>query len=371
MNKNFNERTTGIIRYNLLGIAINLFLAVIKIIVGIIIEAHAIILDGVNSISDIVSSAIAIMASYLAEKRSNSAHPFGYGRLEYLCSFVVTMAIMYVGVSTIISTIKAIIDPHDPPSYNTIAIIIMIVSFILKLSYGLLMRKKGSDLSSTAMIATGTDSLGDSLFSLAVLVAIVVYRLTGLDIEHYLCIFSSLMILFTGVSIIRECTTKILGERIDPEEKKKIVNMIAEYDEVLNVSNLVLHNYGEGHLIGSVDIEVDGKMMAEQISMLSRRIINKARKMGVVITSVGISGTDLSDPEALKIQDEIADISTRYDGIKKVNAFTIDLNNKIISFYAVPDYSVKDREEDIEAFRKELKKRFPDYHIYIQEGIDM
>ncbi|MBQ6149112.1 MAG: cation transporter [Oscillospiraceae bacterium] len=371
MDNNTNNRSAGIIKYNLLGIAMNLLLAVMKITTGLMINAHAVILDGINSFSDMASSAVAIMSARLAGKRSNSSHPFGFGRIEYLSSFVVTMAIMYVGFTTIIDTIKAIIHPHEAPSYNTAVIIIMIISLIMKLAYGILMRKKGKELSSEAMIMTGTDSACDSLFSVAILVAIVIYKMTGVDIEHYLCIFTSLMIIYTGIGIIRECTTKMLGSRIDPEDRKRIISMIAGYDEVLNVSNLVLHNYGEGNLIGSVDIEVDDEMTAAEISSLSRRIINKAEKMGVVITSVGISGTDLSDPETIRMSDLIVERAIKYKSIKRISAFTIDLKNKIISFYIVPDYSVKERETDIEAFRQELQKCFPAYHIYIQKGIDV
>ena len=84
MDNNTNNRSAGIIKYNLLGIAMNLLLAVMKITTGLMINAHAVILDGINSFSDMASSAVAIMSARLAGKRSNSSHPFGFGRIEYL-----------------------------------------------------------------------------------------------------------------------------------------------------------------------------------------------------------------------------------------------------------------------------------------------
>ena len=257
MNQRSEERNRSIIRYNMIGIAMNLLLAVFKIAAGIVAHAHAVMLDGVNSLSDMISSLLTILSSYIAGKRGSRDHPLGYGRLEYISSLVVTMIIMYVGVITLIHAVQTIIHPHDPPHYSTLVIVIMIVSMTCKIAYGVMMRRRGRALDSAAMIMTGTDSLGDALISLSILAAIVIYRATGLDVEHYLCIFIALMIIRTGVQMIRECVTKILGTRLPDEERKRIASIAAGFDEVLNVSNLMMHNYGEGYNVGSLDREVD------------------------------------------------------------------------------------------------------------------
>ena len=278
MNQKSEERNRSIIRYNMIGIAMNLLLAVFKIAAGIVAHAHAVMLDGVNSLSDMISSLLTILSSYIAGKRGSRDHPLGYGRLEYISSLVVTMIIMYVGVITLIHAVQTIIHPHDPPHYSTLVIVIMIVSMTCKIAYGVMMRRRGRALDSAAMIMTGTDSLGDALISLSILAAIVIYRATGLDVEHYLCIFIALMIIRTGVQMIRECVTKILGTRLPDEERKRIASIAAGFDEVLNVSNLMMHNYGEGYNVGSLDIEVDERLSAAEISKLTRRIIRSAEE---------------------------------------------------------------------------------------------
>lgn len=142
-------------------------------------------------------------------------------------------------------------------------------------------------------------------------------------------------------------------------------------DEVLNVSNLILHNYGENRYVGSVDIELDTNMTAGEIARLSHRIKKRASESGVEITSVGISGTNIQDPAADDVRDRIVNIAIKYESIKRLQSFIIDLDEDYISFDIVPDYSVVNRDEEIERFTEEVGNIFPDAHLDIHRAIDM
>lgn len=371
MNRKSRERNRQIIRYNMIGIVMNLFLAVFKITAGLAVHAHAVMLDGVNSLSDMISSLISILSAYIAGKRGSSTHPLGYGRLEYISSFVVTVIIMYIGVKTLIETITSIINPHDAPQYGTTVILIMTVSLACKILYGVLMRRRGRELDSVGMIMTGTDSLGDALISLSILVAIAIYRMTGVDIEHYLCIFIALMIIRTGVEMIRDCIDKMLGTRLSDEDRRMIISIAAEFDEVLNVSNLMIHSYGEGCYVGSLDIEVDETKTAVEISRLTRRIIKRAAEHGVILTSVGICATNTTDPETVKAWDNIIATAGKHDAVKYVHSFMVDFEEKSMSFAVVPDYSVKERDKSIAIFIEEIENLYPDMRVEILKEIDM
>lgn len=366
-----NRRNRTIIQYSLAGIGMNLFLSIFKLAAGYLAHAHAIMLDGINSLSDMISALISVLATTVVGKKGSKAHPLGYGRLEYLGSLVITLIIIYIGLTTLKETIVSLLNPHDPPSYTTFSVFIMTVSLICKLSYGILMNFKGRKLNSSAMIMTSMDSLGDALISLSILAGIVILKLTGIDIEHYLCIAISLFILRTGVCMIRECVTKILGTRPDPEVRKKILTMAANMPEVLNVSNLIIHNYGEELCVASMDIEVDENLTAAKISQLSRRIIRKADDLGVMLTSVGISGTNTSDPDTIKAWDKIIRIASTHKGIRRVQSFSIDMDEHALSFYAVPDYSFKQRDADFEEFLSEIQTAFPDMRVDIYKAVDM
>ena len=372
MNQQTRDRNRTIIRYSLAGAGMNLLLAVFKMIVGSAAHAHAIVMDGVNSLSDMTASVISVVSSLIAGKRGNRNHPFGYGRLEYIGSMAVTLIILYIGVMSIIASVRSIVSPHEAPAYSGITIAVMTVSLFAKLFYGILMRKRGKLLRSDALVISATDSMGDALISVGVLFAILLYRVTGVDIEHYVCIAISLMILRTGIGLVRDCGTKLIGTRTDPVVRQNLVDAVMRETEVLNISNIVLHNYGEGNYVGSVDIEVDGKMTAAQASRLTRRIIRKGEEIGVLLTSVGISGTDVDDPAATRIWDSVIDTARQYKSIKRVCSPVIDPETSAISFYVIQDYgfSRRERDSDMQLFSEQIRAALPEMRTDIRTGID-
>ncbi len=139
--------------------------------------------------------------------------------------------------------------------------------------------------------------------------------------------------------------------------------MAMSMDEVLYVSNLVLHNYGEGIYVGSLDIEVEESLTAQKITRLSRVIIKKACELGVTITSVGISCTNTHDLKSAEIYDQLLDITRNLKGIVKVHSFTLDNEENIISFYVLPNYTEKKYRKDIKLLEERVHECWPDMHL--------
>ncbi|MBP5163368.1 MAG: cation transporter, partial [Spirochaetales bacterium] len=184
----------------------------------------------------------------------------------------------------------------------------MAFSLVAKIVYGIFARKEGKKIRSTALVVSGTDSLGDSLVELSILVGIGLQKILGFNVEDYLCILIALMIIHTGYGIMRQCLNRILGMRVDPEFGKGIRKMIILQDGVQNVSNLVIHDYGEGAYIGSVDIEVDENLKASEIGSISSIIKQKAKDMGLVLTSVGVGAVNAESKQVDNIQDKVLEI---------------------------------------------------------------
>ena len=364
-------RNREIIKYNIIGVVMNALLSLMKIIIGMVTNAHAVILDGVNGLSDMTSSVLSILSAHFGGRKASRNHPLGFGRLEYVFSMIITIVIIYIGVTAVIESVQTLLDPHDPPEYDLTVIVIMCVSMIAKMAYGIVMCRKGKTLDSIAMRMQGTESCGDALIAAAILAAIAVYKTAHVDIEHYLCIAISLLIILTGIRMVIECMVKILGERVDPDYKHSILNLFLAEEGVLIVSNLILHNYGEKIYVGSVEIGVDERMSALEISRLSRRLIRRAANKGLTLTSVGISAANTTDPRAFEIIDRIIEQARTQKEITGVHSFVVDFDEKVISFYAVPDLRSKNPNNAIKTFSEELSGIFPDYHMEIFAGIDM
>ena len=121
-----NSREKTIIRTSIIGIAANVLLAAFKAAVGLITNSIAIVLDAVNNISDAGSSLITIVGTRLAGKEPDKKHPFGYGRIEYLSAMVISVIVLYAGITSFIESVKQIIHP-ETPDYNAVSLIIVAV----------------------------------------------------------------------------------------------------------------------------------------------------------------------------------------------------------------------------------------------------
>ncbi len=369
MIKTSGDRNAQIVRYNVIGVAINVVLCALKMTIGLLIQAHAIIMDGVNGLSDIMSYLISIFSAKFSERPADKSHPFGYGRVEYMCSLIVTVIICDIGVRSLIESVQALINPHEAPAYNTASVIIMCVSLVAKLGYGLLMVKKGKELGAIGMKASGMESMGDAVVSVAILVAIVLHFTLQVDIEHYVTIAISLLILQSGVLMIRDCNRKLVGTRASDEVRTKTINTLIQEKEVLNVHNMALHDYGAEVYVGAADIEIDEKMNASEISMLTRRLIRKAGKAGVRLTSIGISGTNLSDPETIATWDTILGTVVHYKSIIRAHSFVEDPKEKIISFFILQDPSNPKGKEEKKELERMLTGLYPGWSIEIYDGV--
>ena len=131
-----DDRNKEIIRFNIIAIAVNLVLATAKITVGTIARSAAVTLDGVNSMADMISSALILVFARLSDKKADKDHPFGFGRLEYLCSMIVTMLVMGIGLKSMFDAIKEILYPGEAPNFSFLVVAVEVVSMAVKFYLG-------------------------------------------------------------------------------------------------------------------------------------------------------------------------------------------------------------------------------------------
>ena len=130
-----SSREKTIIRTSIIGIIANVFLAAFKAVIGIMTHSIAIVLDAVNNISDAGSSLITIVGTKLAGKEPDKKHPFGYGRIEYLSAMIISVIVLYAGITSFVESVKQIIHP-ETPEYNTVSLIIVAVAVVVKILLG-------------------------------------------------------------------------------------------------------------------------------------------------------------------------------------------------------------------------------------------
>lgn len=220
LNKN-NEREKIVIKTSVIGIIINIFFAAFKAGIGLLSNSIAIVLDAVNNISDAGSSVITIVGTKLAGKAPDKKHPFGHGRIEYLSAMTIAVIILYAGTTSLIESIKQIIKP-ETPDYNPTSLIIIAVAVVVKIALGAYVKKVGEEVKSDSLVNSGADATLDAVISFSTLVAAVIFMVFNLALEAYLGVVIAVIIIKSGIEMLRGTISQLLGEQNDLEVARAI-----------------------------------------------------------------------------------------------------------------------------------------------------
>ena len=363
------DRTKKIIRTSIVGIAVNAFLAVFKIIVGGIAGSIAIMLDGINNLSDAASSLITMIGAALAAKQPDRKHPYGYGRMEYLSSLVISAIVLYAGITAMIESVKKIINP-ETPDYSVIIIVIVIVAIVVKLALTLYTRKMGKITDSDALIASGKEAMMDVVLSISTVVAALIYVISGIGLEPYLGAVIAVIIIKAGLDSLKETISKIIGEPAEVQLAIDVKNAIKSFDEVNGAFDLVLNDYGPEKYIASVHAEVDEGMTAAELDRLTRKITDKVlTEYGVFLSAIGFYSKNRTNETVIQMQKTVAEIVTKREYIIGMHGFYVDFDQKDMRFDLVISLDAKDRTEVYKSAIEAVKEVYPDFEYHI--GFDM
>ena len=365
------NRNRTIIKTSIIGIVTNLFLAGFKAVVGIISGSIAIVLDAVNNLSDALSSVITIIGTKLAGKEPDKKHPLGYGRIEYLSAAMISVIVLYAGVTSLVESIKKIITPEEP-SYKLSSLIIVAVAVVVKIVLGTYVKKVGEKVNSESLIASGEDAKLDSVISASTLLAAIIFIYSKISLEAWLGAVISLVIIKAGVDMLRDNLSLILGERVEYELSTEIKKTIASFPEVQGAYDLLLHNYGPDRYIGSVHIEVPDNITIYRLDQLEREIVAKVyEEHGVTIEGISIYSQNSESSLAGKLRNNIANIIiSGHENVRQIHGFYLDEVKNIIAFDMVVSFKEKDRNKLHEDVIAELKKTYPEYEFHINMDRD-
>lgn len=369
-NESMENRSKVIVKTSIIGMIANVLLAAFKATIGILSNSIAIVLDAVNNLSDALSSVITIIGTKLASKGPDRKHPLGHGRIEYLTAMVIAILVMYAGITSLIESIKRIINP-EMPEYKTVSLIVVGASVLAKIVLGRYVKSVGKKVDSDSLIASGTDATMDAAISATTLLAAGIFIWKGISLEAYLGAIISLVIIKAGIDILRETISQVIGERVDSSIATDIKKTICEFDDVGGAYDLVLHSYGPDTLMGSVHIEVPDYYTADRIASLTRRIQRAVfEKHGVIITAVSIYSSNTKSDEASETRNEVMNIVLDHQGILEVHGFYLDMENKNMTFDIIIDFEV-DREAIYNHILEEIKEKYPMYNVHITMDSDI
>lgn len=363
------SRNRTIIRTSIIGILANVLLASFKAIVGLMSNSIAIVMDAVNNISDAASSVITIVGTRLAGKEADRKHPFGYGRIEYISAMAISFLVLYAGITAFIESVKKIISP-EAPDYSTSSLVIVAVAVLVKIVLGRYVKGVGEKVNSDSLVNSGEDATLDSVISASTLVAALIYLYFGLSLEAWLGAVIAAVIIKSGLEMLSDTLSKILGERADAALAVAIKKTVSEYPNVRGAYDLVLHNYGPDSYNGSVHIEVPDTMTADELDKMLRKItVEVLHKHDVLLTAIGVYSNN-RDPEIVELREKVREIAKANPYVIQMHAFYIDRAEKTLRFDIVISFDAPDRSLVYQDVLSRTQEAFPDYDIQIATDID-
>ena len=304
------------------GIVSNLILCIMKILIGLVSRSIAIIADGINNLADASSSIITLVGFKLASQPEEEDHPYGHARIEYLTGLFISIVIIVIGLQLLRTSIDKILHP-DPLEFSCLTIIILVAAILIKLWQSLFNRSIGRKIRSVTLMATAADSRNDVISTSAVLISVIVGKFTGIQIDGYMGSLVALFIIWSGIQLVRETTSPLLGEAPDQELVDSIAEIVKKEPGVLGIHDLMVHNYGPGKIFASMHIEVDadGDLMEshDMIDNIEKRIKDELHVEFVV----HMDPVKTDDPLITKMKKIIADALLPLDGVDNIHDFRI------------------------------------------------
>ena len=366
-----NNREKTIVKTSIISICANLILVGFKATVGLLSNSIAIITDAVNNLSDALSSIITIIGTKLAGKAPDKKHPYGYGRIEYITTFVVSAIVLYAGITALVESIKKIFTPEEV-SYDVFTLIVLAAGIIIKFILGLYVKNKGHKAKSDSLVASGVDAFNDAIISISVLVSTIIYMIFHINIEAYIGVLVSIYIIKTGIELIKESVDNVLETRIESNLAKSIKEEVLKEENVKGVFDLILNNYGPDKYLGSVHIEVPDTMTVAEIDKISRSITKRIQKrFGVILHTIGVYSINTKDSDIIEAKKKVESIVFGHKEITQMHGFYLDTKDKILSFDIIMDFKAKDREKIYRHIYDEIRKEFNDHKINITLDFDI
>ena len=296
----------------IVGIIVNFILCALKLIVGHYSNSVAIFSDGFDNLADVGNSILIFVAYRIAAKPADKNHPYGHGRIENMLSQGISLMVMFVGLTLLTASAKRIFSPQ--PLLQDSRIVIMIaVSILIKLALAVYYKHIYNSSKLISIKAQISDSISDVARNLVIVLGYFITLYTGFNLDSYLGIIVSLLIIYNGYKLFSETSSILLGKSGDSELIEEIDGILKENKQILGVHDLRIHSYGLNTNYASADVEVDGDLSFISVHDLLDTLEEEVKdKTGAIITLHADPVSD--DKDIRQLRKIIKETTDMYDG---------------------------------------------------------
>ena len=344
------------------GIFLNIILCIGKFFAGSLSGSIAITADAYNNLSDAGSSLITLLGFKIAAKKPNPNHPFGHGRFEYISGLIVSFLILLMGYDLAKESVGKIIHP-EASEFNIVAIIILVVSILVKFYMAFYNKRIGKKINSVSMNATAMDSLSDTVSTFIVLASTLVSHFTSLNIDGYVGTLVAIFILYTGLKSAVETIKPLLGQPPEEEFVKQIEQIVKADENVLGIHDLVVHDYGPGRTMITLHAEIPASSDIIKVHDAIDNLEFKLNRELSTHATIHIDPVENDNPVVVKYKNSVKKIVTDIDKDITMHDFRIvsgETHTNLIFDVVVPqNYKISD-DELRNMIKKSVKEIYPE-----------
>lgn len=350
------------------GIITNLFLGIIKLVVGFFTNSVSIMADAVNNVTDSVASFITIVGFKLSGRKPSPEHPYGYARYEYVSGLLIALFMFLMGLVFAVESSKKIFMPEEL-SITTATFIVLIIAVIGKVMQMLVYKNFANKINSDALRTTAVDTRNDIISTSAILISMVVMKIFNVNIDGYLGIGVSGFVLYSGITMIREMLEPIIGSGPSKEQISIISKEILSYECVEGIHDLVIHNYGVNNDFVTVHVEIDSKMdMLEAHDLIDNIEREVSDKLNINLT-IHMDPVEIGNSKVDKLKNEVLKALKGFDENLDIHDFRIvegPTHTNILFDCVIPydkDYTINNLKK---VLRKRIKPKHTKYYYVIE-----
>lgn len=360
-DNDYNNKDTRIkVGYlaSIVGLIINVLLTLIKMSIGLLISSVSVIADAINNLSDTASSIITIVGFNLSAKPADKEHPYGHGRLEYIAALMVAFMVILVGFQFIQTSYDRIINPV-PVKFELFSFVILIISIGSKIWLSAFNKDLGDKINSAGLKATAQDALGDVMTTSVVVLSIVLGQFTTLPIDGVVGIIVSLLIMFNGYNLVKDTISPLIGEAPDEELIKNIYEDVASYDYISGSHDLLIHTYGAGKTMATIDVEFPADVDVIEIHDVIDQMEREIGERYDLTLVVHMDPLGPESKERFRLRQEIKRIIKKDPIVKSMHDFQVleDDKEEIIEFHVVVDGNMLNKEDTDESIKINIEEQ--------------
>lgn len=350
------------------GICLNILLFGMKYLAGVWSGSVAMVADAFNNLSDAGSSVITMIGFQFSGREPDEEHPFGHGRYEYIAGFLVSQAILLMGLELAQGSFDKILHPQSVET-GKIVYFILILSILIKAYMAVYNHSIGKRIRSAAMGATAMDSVSDMAATSVVLLSMIVLQQTSHNIDGYCGLLVAIFILYTGIQTIRETLRTLLGTKPDADFVSHVQEIVLRHHLVMGMHDLVVHDYGAGRRMISLHLEVPGEINVYALHNIIEHIESDLDQELACKSVIHMDPIESDNERVMELRTAVQEMVQELDSSLSIHDFRVaqcKQGENMIFDLVLPQSFHMTGEEVTRQITQQIRRKYPEYEVVIK-----